>query len=279
MKNIYLRTSGDTMKKMLIYLMFLMLVAVGFGAPFTSTQAGNWDVGTTWGGGAGQVEGKDYPGAGDTASTGHAVDLNLATANATTITFTGALGTLTCNASETINADIVHTGSALAGIQQAGTGTVTINGDCSSTAAASTSIITSTSTSGGIVINGSVTPDADGGTTDHGIYYNATAVAFTITINGDLTGGTGTSTASNGIYLGDPGGNVTITISGVLSGGVGSNNTGIRSLGDYTLDVGTIAYIAGNSTPLQNYTPTLTVSKIEVDGTVITGGGYRDRYR
>ena len=76
---------------------FVLLVLASGGAraaSFSSTQNGDWDNGGTWGNTAPGVEGTDYPGAGDDASVGHAVDLTQADSCATLVVT--ASGTLDC---------------------------------------------------------------------------------------------------------------------------------------------------------------------------------------
>ena len=100
-------------------------------AAFSSTQNGNWKDGATWGNASPGVEGTDYPGASDNATITHTVALTAAQA-AVNVTI-GASGILnTANYAITISG--VWDQSSTSSRCNAGTSTITINGNGTFTA-------------------------------------------------------------------------------------------------------------------------------------------------
>ena len=100
-------------------------------AAFTSTQNGNWRDGATWGNASPGVEGTDYPGASDNATMTHTVALTAAQA-AVNVTI-GASGILnTANYAITISG--VWDQSSTSSRCNAGTSTITVNGNGAFTA-------------------------------------------------------------------------------------------------------------------------------------------------
>ena len=91
------------LRTLLTLALHIGLASTVFGATFTSSASGNWNVGTTWGGAcaAGCTVGVDFPGAGDIViiATTHTVNVNVGAA-ATTVTVNGS-GILNMNTAAT----------------------------------------------------------------------------------------------------------------------------------------------------------------------------------
>jgi hypothetical protein len=211
-------------------LIFLLSIGLCFGAAFTSSQNGNWDIGTTWGGGSGQVEGTDYPGAGDTASISHAVTGNITTLNATSITTTGTLGRLTCASAtvDAINANIIMNGSGTDALRITGTDAdFVITGNITNTGNGSDDSTISIEGACTVDIIGDVTGGT--GSNNGGCHGVDITAAATVSITGDILGGDDDTGDCNGVNI--LAGTLTVAGGGTVTGGtVVANNYGINQL-------------------------------------------------
>lgn len=262
---VYIRGCARGLFCLFLAAIFLGLIPnVGRAASFTSSQTGNWNVGTTWGGACASscVAGTDFPGASDTAavSSTHVVTVPTGvTAAFTTITVSGTAtlkligqlsgGDLTINNGATVQQETTSV--------QTLTGTLTVNtgGTLTHTANTTSLAYKLNFTVNTAVINGIVTATGKG-------YQGGQSGAATGAGTGGAAGTTGG--AGGGAHAG-VGGSGNAAAGSSISYGSATIPVDMGSGGGYSGSVGTNGGAGGGLV-------TITATNLTLAGSIVANG-------
>jgi hypothetical protein len=283
-------------------------------AAFTSTQAGNWDVGTTWGGACtvGCAAGTDYPGAGDTATIAVGpVTANVDIAAPGVAITVNAFQALTINSGVTLTATTVVIND-LATITNNGTMTV------SNLTGGSASGTWIQGTDASLTYSGaSITPDLNASASGNTVTYNGAAAQtmkgatyYDLVIdNAGQTATVGPSTVVDDALAVNAGGTLsagaqaltvqgttdlfgTLTMTGsgtktfvglviVESGGTWTNTTyavnfqgGLKNQGTFTAGTGIQTFDTNNQAITGQDPSFITIPNLTVNGVTLTNNGH-----